>query len=304
MAPSFSVSVFPISSSSAANCVALRATSSSGSVPLSAFVTASSYTATAPLGRNASAARNIPRCPSCSGLNDPGRTTQLFDRGATPTAVHAPRVYSTTSHSPLARYSSGSPSGRLVRSMTSPGDTTCLPTTSMGIIAALLFLFLMFPMLMSSTSPVASDSAAASASACTTSMDASPSSSHRSRLPFSIVSVYSANPKAPNVATWHLCGPFFGGDEASAQVHPMPTRWRSPPRSRAPRRYAATAMSLAVDALTYCAGSAPRQSIMLSRAYGTYASMRVLDAPGTAITQPMLCAPPPVTFKTARKGLA
>ena len=43
---------------------------------------------------------------------------------------------------------------------------------------------------------------------------------------------------------------------------------------------------------------------MLSRAYGTYASMRVLDAPGTAMTQPMLCAPPPVTFKTARKGLA
>ena len=131
--------------------------------------------------------------------------------------------------------------------MTSPGDTTCLPTTSMGVIALLFFI----PSMMSSVSPVASDSAAASASACTTSMDASPSSSHRSRLPFSIVSVYSANPKAPNVATWHLCGPFFGGDEASAQVHPMPTRWRSPPRSRAPRRYAATAMSLAVDALTY-----------------------------------------------------
>jgi len=56
-------------------------------------------------------------------------------------------------------------------------------------------------------------------------MDANPSSSHRSRLPFSIVSVYSANPKAPNVATWHLCGPFFGGDEASAQV-----RSSAPPR--------------------------------------------------------------------------
>ena len=97
----------------------------------------------------------------------------------------------------------------------------------------------------------------------------------------------------------------MGGCDASAQVHPSPTRWRSPPHSRAPRRYAATAMSLAVDALTNCAGGpAPSASAMDSRAYGTLASMSVRDAPGTAAIQPTLCAPPPVTCMTARRGLA
>jgi hypothetical protein len=46
----------------------------------------------------------------------------------------------------------------------------------------------------------------------------------------------------------------------------------------------------------------PRRSTIASRAYGTRASSRVREAPGTDMIQPKLWAAPPVTWTTARTG--
>src|SRR5438093_1443448 len=73
------------------------------------------------------------------------------------------------------------------------------------------------------------------------------------------------------------------------------------PERRSARASARRAMATAVSALHACSGSWPRKSTRASGLYGTMASTRVREPPGTRRSSAIAPLPPPVTARTTRR---
>src|SRR5213080_2631979 len=254
------------------NCSSRRRTSTAASAGLSAFTTDSSKVTRA--ARISLATRASSRCPAWRGLNEPASTP----RGT-------------------GAFVASCPSGSIVRRSMAPASSRAT-RSSKGADGATVSLS--FGPRRDSTPGVSIPQALASVRSVARATRSS--SAARSRAPrSSTIDTMSTRP--PSVtAMWQRWSPCFGRSVTRLAVTPAPTS-RAPvrPERRAARATARRAMATAVAALHACSGSWPRKSTRASGLYGTMASTRVREPPGTRSSAAIAPLPPPVIARTTRR---
>src|SRR5262245_12118237 len=97
---------------------------------------------------------------------------------------------------------------------------------------------------------------------------------------------------------WKRCSPCRGRSVTSPAVAPRPTSWAPVGTSLAARSRARCAIATAVSMLQACPGSTPRNAVSDRASYGTSASSRSREPPGTRSSSAIAPLPPPVMAST------